>query len=63
MLLELVAMSHQTGITPNEALAKFFAKARDSSKCRIFKVVIDNEQLALREELPIQGDWKADFGK
>ncbi|XP_003745522.1 twinfilin-2-A [Galendromus occidentalis] len=55
-------MSHQTGIVPNEALLKFMAKARDS-KCRVFKVVIDSEQLSLADSLNIQGDWKSDFSK
>ncbi|OQR72010.1 twinfilin-2-B-like [Tropilaelaps mercedesae] len=54
-------MSHQTGIVPNEPLTRFFAKARDASKCRLFKVVIENEQLILRDERPVQGDWKTDF--
>lgn len=55
-------MSHQTGIVPNEALVKFMAKARDS-KCRVFKVVIDSEQLSLADSLNVQSDWKSDFSK
>lgn len=53
-------MSHQTGIVPNAELIAFMAKVRDS-KCRLFKVSIEKEQLALSAKQDSKGDWKKDM--
>uniref|UniRef100_A0A224XSC9 Twinfilin n=1 Tax=Panstrongylus lignarius TaxID=156445 RepID=A0A224XSC9_9HEMI len=56
-------MSHQTGIKANEKLKKFFAKNCHSSKIRIFKVCIENEELTLAQHIEAKGTWEDDFDK
>ena len=56
-------MSHQTGIQPNEELSKFMTKAKDSSKYRIFKVSIKNEQLVLDGHEQSSGKLEQDFAQ
>ncbi|KAI5756249.1 twinfilin isoform X2 [Diaphorina citri] len=55
-------MSHQTGITANEALKKFFGSIRDE-KIRVFKVSIENEALVLAGYKKVVGTWTQDFDK
>uniref|UniRef100_A0A8D8VYF0 Twinfilin n=2 Tax=Cacopsylla melanoneura TaxID=428564 RepID=A0A8D8VYF0_9HEMI len=55
-------MSHQTGITANEALRKFFSTIRDE-KIRVFKVSIENEALVLSGHKKVVGSWTQDFDK
>uniref|UniRef100_A0A8C4QV28 Twinfilin actin-binding protein 1a n=1 Tax=Eptatretus burgeri TaxID=7764 RepID=A0A8C4QV28_EPTBU len=55
-------MSHQTGITANEALKGFFAKARNGDM-RLVKVAIEDESLVLAGcKTPI-GSWDVDYDK
>jgi len=54
-------MSHQTGIQPDEQLAKFMAKCKTTTKTRVFKVSIKDEQLVFDEHKETQGKWAADY--
>jgi len=54
-------MTHQTGILPNEELTKFMKKTKESSKTRIFKVSIKNEQLVLDGHEQSDGKFDSDF--
>ena len=56
-------MSHQTGIQPNDELRKFMAKCKGSSKTRIFKVSIREEELVLDEHREPSGKWEPDYIK
>ncbi|CAH0394756.1 unnamed protein product [Bemisia tabaci] len=53
-------MSHQTGITANEQLKKFFSSYLDLD-VRAFKVSIENEELTLSHFEKVKGSWKEDF--
>lgn len=57
-------MSHKTGIKSNNELLNFFAKCKKkSSKVRLVKVSIINEELALDDQKDIKKDWESDFDK
>lgn len=56
-------MSHQTGIRANEKLKKFFAKHCHTGKIRLFKVIIDNEELTLNSQVEAKGTWEDDYDK
>ncbi|KAG4073122.1 hypothetical protein HA402_002511 [Bradysia odoriphaga] len=55
-------MSHQTGITANEALKKVFGKSKDG-KIRVIKISIENEQLTSASVQTVNKDWEKDFDK
>ncbi|KAK3780754.1 hypothetical protein RRG08_001860 [Elysia crispata] len=53
-------MSHQTGITANEELKKFLAKAKNGS-VRVLKVSIQDEQLTKDDFREARGSWEDDI--
>lgn len=53
-------MSHQTGISANGELLKFFGTCKDG-RIRAFKVAIKDEQLILDEAVETSSTWEDDY--
>ncbi|XP_055342816.1 twinfilin-2-like [Paramacrobiotus metropolitanus] len=57
-------MSHQSGIQGNASLLKFFSEARNpSSNIRLIKVVIENEEMTLKDHAKVHKSWEEDYDK
>ena len=55
-------MSTQTGIVANDGLRAFFGRCRDG-RMRMFKVVIEREELALDVHYEANGTWEEDWDR
>eukprot|EP00045_Choanoeca_perplexa_P002045 m.22772 g.22772 ORF g.22772 m.22772 type:complete len:341 (+) comp11295_c0_seq1:75-1097(+) len=56
-------MSHQTGIQSSQALLDTFAEVYASATTRLLHMVIENEEIVLKQAYPTEGDWREDWDK
>lgn len=56
-------MSHQSNIQPDDKLREFISKSKNSTKCRLVKIAIKDEQLVLDGQDEPRGKWEDDYDK